>query len=211
MDTIRLLLTGEIDFHEFTEKLRSDISLQEQLSQLVPKDAVENESHPLWQHIYYYALKKQGFDLYQYLLATHKFNGTITDNLNIFGSIRAVYCYIHPEIICTERYSAAFHLYLDVVNDRFDGPEVKHLVESIINDALLQNTRRQQVNYAKDAIGLCFHVNDKRSPRWIQGPEWPMGQDSPMEFVSQKRSGETVSYIFRDVNTNALKTITQMY
>ena len=63
---------------------------------------------------------------------------------------------------------------------------------------------------APDAAG-------KKYPRWIQDPEWPVGEEGmPMKFVSQKRKKGNAyntmlytEYLFEDVKTGKQRTIEQ--
>lgn len=211
MDRIEQMLVGNLDMREFISFLNRDKNLVQMLRQLVPQDAVMNRNHPLWKQYNYEALEKYDFDLYELLLGRFRFDGTIGDNLNIFGCIRRIYCYQHPEITCTEKYKKAFLLYLDVTKDCFDGPEVSHVVEEIINQALTMPTKKQQIAHAKSEIISLFHVVDKKYPRWIQGPEWPMGAHSPMMFIEKRRKGEAVYFEFCDYDTSERKTVVQWY
>lgn len=211
MNAIEKLLTGQLDMTEFIPLLRTDADLRQQLSDLIPDDAKEDPGHDLWKRYSYSALKMFGFDVTRLLENRHKFNGTIQDNLNIFGTIRTIYTFFYPEIVCTQKYHDAFDLYLDVVKDCYDGPEVKDVVEHIIHDALSLKTKKAKIAQAKSEIHTAFHVIDNKRPRWIQGPEWPMGEISPMAFVSQSRCGEYVNYVFEDVDTEVQRIITQYY
>lgn len=211
MNTIELLLSGQMEMSEFISILKSDQSLQNQIREFVPQEAINNQNHIFWKRISYKALENTEFDLYKLLLRLGKFDGTIGDNLNIFGIIRRGYTYHHPEIKCTEKYTAAFALYLDVTGDCFDGPEVRHVVERIIQDALPLKTKSKRTQQARAEVKAQFHIEDKKRPRWIQGAEWPMGENSPMAFISQKRHGELVEYFFRDVDTGYERTVTQFY
>lgn len=211
MNTIELLLSGQMEMSEFTSILKSDQSLQNQIKEFVPQEAVDNPSHIFWKQIGYKALENTEFDFYKLLLRLGKFNGTIGDNLNIFDIIRRGYTYHHPEINCTEKYTAAFDLYLDTIRDCFDGPEVRHVVERIIQDALPLKTKSKRTQQARAEVKAQFHLEDKKRPRWIQGAEWPMGENSPMAFISQKRHGELVEYFFRDADTGYERTVTQFY
>jgi hypothetical protein len=156
-------------------------------------------------------MEKYGFDLYRLLLHLHKFDLSIPDNLNIWSSIRHFYAYLHPEVELTNAYHDAFDLYLSAIMDCFDGPEVRHLVLKVIQDACGQPTKKKRLEYAKSEIRSLFHVVGTGRPRWIQGPEWPMGKYSPMQYVSKKNRGEVVLYLFQDVDTGEVRTVEQYY
>lgn len=211
MNPIEKLLTGEMHMSEFLSRVKTDTELQEQLRNLVPIDAVNYRDHELWRRYSYWALAQYDFDFLKRLLSFHKLDLSLGDNLNIFSSIRYFYCYSHPSVLCTTMYEDAFDLYLDVIKDCYDGPEVTLLVDSIIQSVLSLKTKKARIATAKTEIENHFHISDKKRPSWIHGPEWPMGQNSPMKFISQKRSKERVEYIFEDFDTKEQRVIVQHY
>lgn len=211
MDYINLMLTGKIEMSEFIKQLQTNSDLQQEIHDLIPPDAVFDMNHPIWECASYKAFVKSDFDMMKHLKRLFHFDGTIADNLNIFGSLKAVYRYEHPDTPFTTQYHDAFDLYLDVVKDCSDGPEVGHLVERIIVDALKFKTKKQRLTYAKAEVQELFQCEGSKRPRWIQGPEWPMGEDSPMVFISQKRHGESVEYIFKDSKTKQERIIVQYH
>lgn len=211
MNGIELMLTGQMEMSEFLRLLKSDSRIQQEVRDLVPADAVGNESHPIWKKYSFSTMEKYGFDLYRMLLHLHKFDLSIPDNLDIWGSIGCFYEYLHPEVELTNTYHDAFVLYLSAVMDCFDGPEVIHLVLKVIQDACGQPTKKKRLEYAKSEIRSLFHVVGTGRPRWIQGPEWPMGKYSPMQYVSKKNRGEVVLYLFQDVDTGEVRTVEQYY
>ena len=86
------------------------------------------------------------------------------------------------------------------------------MVEQIIQKAITSsNTKTKRRSFAKSVVKAAFHVVDRKRPRWIQGPEWPMGTDSPMMFIEQKRHGEEVRYMFQDVTTGEKRVVIQWY
>lgn len=211
MHAIEQFLTGEMTISEFTRLLKTDSQLRDQVRSLIPAEAVNNGNHGLWKKYSYSALKQYNFDLCDLILSRHKFDGTIADNLNIFGTLEGVYSFHSPGLNYTTRYMDAFDVYLSAVRDCFDGPEVRLIVERIVRDAISLKSKSQRVKQAKQDIAVQFHVMERNVPRWIQGPEWPMGKNSPMAFVSKKRMGEKVSYIFQDVDTDEIRIVEQYY
>lgn len=211
MNAIERLLTGEMEMSVFLSLVETDAALQEQLRNLVPSEAVNNPDHELWKKYSYWAVAQFEFDFYMRLMSCYRFDLSLGDNLNIFSSIRRFYFYTHPTLTCTTKYEDAFDLYLDVVKDCYDGPEVRELVQKIVYDAIPEKTKKARREKARLEIENQFHINGKNKPRWIQGPEWPMGQSSPMEFISQKRSKEYVEYLFEDFDTKKQRLIVQHY
>ncbi len=211
MITIEKMLAGQIEMSEFVRQLESNLDVQTSIKKLIPHEAIENPSHELWKLISYDSLQANEFDFIKFLHWLCRFDNTIRDNLNIFGTIQTAYLYHYPDAKCTNRYYDAHGLYLDVIKDCFDGPEVRSIIEDIIQTALKQSTKKRRVEQAKREIQHSFHISDSKRPRWIQGPEWPRGTNSPMRFISQKRQGEQVQYLFEDVDTNEMCIVTQYY
>lgn len=211
LDIIEKMLTGQIEMPAFISALCGDASMQNTLREILPSDAVNNPQHELWKRISYDSFKQNGFDFVRFLKWICRFDGSFGDNLNLFATIRIVYTYANPYINCTTYYSDVFDLYLDVVKDCYDGLEVRALVQESLKEALKEPTKGKRIQKAKEIILELFHADGKNRPRWIQGPEWPMGQQSPMKFVSQKRKGECVCYYFVDVDSNEERTVTEFY
>lgn len=208
---IEQVLTGHIDLDVFLENLQDDNNLQNYLRSLVPNEAKSNPSHNFWQVVPYETLKRNNFDYYQFLFWAQHSNNRFGRNLNIFSRLRALCLYHFPNIKCTSRYESEFDIYLDVIKDCFDGLEVREIVEQIVNCSLQYCSKAQRKKSAQLAITEQFHVVKNKRPRWIQGPEWPLGSNSPMAFVSQKRNGDAVYYEFVDVDTGETKVVKQFY
>ena len=69
---------------------------------------------------------------------------------------------------------------------------------------------------AYDTLSWAFclthpDVEGQTRPHWIQGPEWPMGKNSPMKYLSRKRDGERVIFTFQDVDTGEIREVEQFY
>ena len=208
---IEKMLMGELPMKEFARILNTDINVQSELNSIIPEDAKWNEDHPLWEYIAFTFLLEYDFDLYRGIVSRHKFDNSISDNLNIWGTIHAIYMYIKPDLLYTTKYHDDFGLYLDVVKDIYDGPEVRSVLEGIFTDAFKEKSKTARKKKAKAAILEAFHVEDKNRPYWIQGAEWPMGENSPMKYISKKREGEVVKYTFIDVDTGELRVVEQYY
>ena len=211
MDAIRLMLTGDLEMQAFIDLMRTNPDVQNAIRSLIPSDAINDRMHDFWRHIPYDSLERCGFDFVKFLYWIARFDGSIGDSLSIFDSIRRVYLFQSPDLEYSPKYQKAFDLYLDVIGERFDGPEVQHLVNAVIEKNLVHKTKKQRISASKSEIRELFHVVDQNWPRWIQSPEWPMGKHSPMRFISRKRRGECVDYLFEDVDTEEKKVIKQFY
>lgn len=69
----------------------------------------------------------------------------------------------------------------------------------------------ERTKAGKEAFWEVFHIKNRKFPRWVQGPAWPMGKNSPMEYLGQRRDGELVALRFRDVDTGEDRIVEQFY
>lgn len=215
---VEQVLTGNIDMEQFLKKLQDDPELQEYIRRLVPEEAKEDPSHVFWKSVSYPSVKRDHFDYYRFIFrmansdlwASHP-DIRIGKYLNIFSLLKKAYLYYYPDIVCTRRYEDVFDVYLDAVGDCFEGPEVCARVEQIILDTMQLSAKSKRVKQARTVLRDVFHIEGSKRPRWIQGPEWPIGSRSPMQFTGQKKAGETVDYTFQDVDTGDIRTIRQYY
>ena len=212
MDTkIIDFLEGRINAENFIHELNSDDAVQESVRSLLPEAAKTNPNHPFWSKISFSALERCGFDYLRYLQRMCRFDGTISDNLNLFASLERTAGMATGNIDFTTRYHDIFDLYLQVTKDCFDGPEVASVVEEIITEALKKPTKKERVSAAKRMIKERFHVKEKEWPRWIQGAEWPMGRRSPMKFERTEKMNEGRIYYFIDADTGEQRKIIQWH
>lgn len=210
-DVLIRFLTGKMESKDFHAAVISSAALQERIAALVPQEAVHNREHPFWKNISYSGLETDGFDAWKHLCRLCDFDGSLGDSLNVFGSLKAMFKYYAPDLPYTTFYHDAYGLYLDAAQDCFDGPEVEHITESVIRNALPVMPKTKRIQTAKQQMKEAFHVTDRARPRWIQGPEWPMGQKSPMKFIEQRRKKEEVHYLFQDADSAETRTIIQYY
>ena len=213
MNALEEMLTGRMDMRNFLKLLKNDDELKLYIKTLIP-DYVKNiKEHPFWEKLSYpyTVLKRMDYDLMQYIEKEFKMNGSIPDNLRIWSLLYRVYKFEHPNLTYTNRYEDECHFYLLAVGDSYEGEEVDHVIEKIINDTVNISPKTKRVKAAKEKLREAFHIEGQKRPRWIQGAEWPCGIDSPMQFVGQKTKGEEVTYTFKDVTTGEIREIVQYY
>lgn len=211
MELIEKVLSGDLDVLQFLEMLNDSPELQSSVRDLLPQEAKNNPSHSFWKIVPYESLRQNHFDYYNFLFWAVNFDRKFGATLTIFNRLKKAYILNHSDVQCTKKYSEMFELYLDVVKDCFDGYEVHHVVERIIIDTMSITPKSKRVKVARMAVYTSFHVENNKRPRWIQGPEWPMGKNSPMLFSVQRQCGEFVEFVFHDVDTNEQRIIKQYY
>ena len=215
MNELENMLSGEMEMEKFLSLFEKSSSIRTDVNNLIPLEAKLYSDHIFWGKI-----KSRRENFIPYDFDVHKF---IEENLikytysrlgkyiNVYGFLHMLYAVSNPEFHFTTKYYEQYEIYLDVVKDIYDGPEVSMLVDDIINSALRITGKKERIKVAKESIMKTFHVENKKHPRWLQGAEWPMGSKSPMKFSYQKSKEEHVEFVFQDVDTAEIRVINQYY
>lgn len=145
------------------------------------------------------------------VLALSRFDGTIGDALNIFSFFEDAYMYYHPEIVCTTAYYEAHSLYLDAVGSFYEEPEVTQLLNQLVTEELPVKSKSKQMKLLRGKLKEAFHVVGNKRPYWIQGGEWPMGKNLPMQYIERNKIPDGIEYVFRDVDADTIRMIEQYY
>ncbi len=212
MDTIKKLLTGEMSVATFVRIMKEDNTVVEALESLIPEEAKTDKNHPCWKHANYDTFIRVGSSAVGYIRYLARFDGSLGDDYDIFSMIKEFYIgSAREQIVISTWYKDAFMLSIQAIPECFEGHEVRGVLDSIINEAMQVKGKGKRIAYIKDRIRMLFSYDGKKRPRWIQGGEWPMGSESPMQFISQCSHGERVDYLFKDVDTGEMRTVTQYY
>lgn len=214
MTILERFLFGEMEIKEFLVYLKENVDLQNEIRNLIPEDAKDNYSHALWKNISISPYRDvSNYDLFEFISKRNKFNLSLGDNLNIFGTLSMFYQFYYPDFPFTTKYSDYYNLYLHVAGDYFEGPEVNARIEQIISEYYAIKPKTKQRKLARERIRQEFHIVGNKYPHWIQSPEWPMGEKSPMMYVSRSKGKDpdAVEFHFMDVDTGETRTIEQFY
>ena len=217
MNTIELMLSGKMKMNEFINLYKNDVAVRELITELIPNDAKYTYPHTFWKSREEYEVyARYNFDMCQLLDNPYGFylSGRIGSNYSLHSAVSRIYLKSHPDFVCTTKYSDLANLYLNAVGERYEGDnKIQELLEKIILSSICtSNKKSERKKIVQEAIVKTFHVeNNKKYPRWIQGGEWPMGEKSPMKFISQRSEGEETEYIFQDVDTEEIRIIKQYY
>ena len=213
MKSIEKMLHGELEINEFLALAEASDSLKNALNNLIPEDAKSDENHIFWKKIKSPRIvyEQFNFDVYRLVESLVMPKNKIGTNVNVYETIKHLYAVSHPDFPFITRYTDQSLMYLSVVKDIYDGPEVSDVLIKIFDKAFESNGKTARITIAKNEIKATFHLENKKYPRWTQGAEWPMGKESPMKFISQKRIGELTEYTFQDVDTNEIRIVKQYY
>lgn len=212
MTKLTQFLEGKISVQDFSKALQNDPALQSEVRNIIPAEARMNSAHPYWEKRSFDALRSYGFDCLNLLQDICHFDGTLGDDLNVYGTLRNYYSFEHPNLAYTDEYTSRYRLYLDAIGEYLEGPEVIPLISKLVREAYdAASTKTARRKLAREKLLSAFHIEGRKYPRWIQGAEWPCGVDSPMRFLRQKRQGERTIYYFEDVKTGSIREIEQYY
>lgn len=212
MEIVCEFLTGKCTAVDFMRFYIGNEELHRFIQNLIPADALGDPSHEYWRKcILRSSLECYNFDVRQMLYSHCGFGEREEDQREIFNTIRAIYLWVNPNQKCTNTYDDKINFYLDLEENCFGGPEVAHLIKAVANEFLTMRPKSARKKAGKAKVAELFHFADKVKPRWLHGPEWPMGSNSPMAFVSQSKDSNSVNYVFKDVDTGFTKIVKQYY
>ena len=211
MSVLTDFLDGSMEIEEFRTQLKSNEALQAEVRFLLPDSVIENKGDSFWKHYSYEAYKRDAFDTLEHIKRICRFDNSFGDNLNIFGIILRAYRVTHPDFVGTSEYDQLFDCYLENACEKYEGEEVLPIIQGLIKSKIniLPKSKRNKI--IKDELRSVFHIIDNKYPRWIQGAEWPMGKESPMQYISSKRIEDGKEYLFKDFETGEERVITQYY
>jgi hypothetical protein len=213
MELIFKLLEGSLSIPDFMYILEDDEKLQFTVNSLIPLDAKIDENNVYWTEcVGRNTLERFDFNVVNYLLNRYGYGDSIGDKLNIYGYLQKITLWIYPNVTCTKKYNDEYSLVINTTPDYIDGKDVRPFIEKIISDTEDIRPKSARVKMIKKQIYESFHLADQvKKPRWIQDPEWPLMGGRPMLFVSQKRDGEKVVFIFKDVLSDRTVNVIQYY
>lgn len=235
MNDLISYLTGQCSGQEFIQIARKDASIAKWFQDILPSGAevldipyipyrfidfaneeyqTAGSTHPFWKEIHtgecLNCLVDQ-ISFESYFQKTHDFE-TAGGRLNAYSFLFSLAKKRLPELSYNSRYEIEYDFYLAVCGDYLDGPEVNVFLDKLVYEIYSQSgTKASRIRRAKIVAKNAFHIEGSKYPRWIQGAEWPMGQNSPMEYLSRKRNGERAVFTFRDVDTGAIREVEQYY
>ena len=129
----------------------------------------------------------------------------------IYLKFETVLLTINPKVKRTKMYKQESDYYEKAVSRSIGGPEVWYFTESVLEQFPRTMKAADRVKAGRAAIQEAFHIHDRKFPCWPQEAEWPMGKNSPMEYLGRHKDGELVQLRFRDVDTGEEKVVEQFY
>ena len=205
---------GKAESQAFVDALKNDPEIREEIRDLIPLEVRTDPEHPIWRRRSYELYNtKYGFDCLKLMESLFRLDCSIGDMFNIESELGTFYVLRHPDVKASTRFKDLFNFCLDVSRDIYEGPEVNGFLEAVLNEYSDIRPKALRIRLAKERIKKEFHVEGNHYPRWIQGPEWPMGKSSPMKFVKSvhKKGSDLVEFIFEDVDTGDIRVVEEFY
>lgn len=211
-------ITGVVPFNDFYKFYNEDHSIADWL------DLLTDFSSPYPQVIereimfrsVYNVMRKSGGKISDYIaqdVYSDKQTGfeLAANQLGWFSKVAVPVLMAYPDIKPTRFYMQNADYYLNAVGDSIGGQEVAAYINQILDRFPPTMKVSARTKAGKEAIKEAFHIKDRKIPRWAQEADWPMGKNSPMEYLGQCRDGELVMLRFRDVDTGEERTVEQYY
>lgn len=120
--------------------------------------------------------------------------------------------YYNFEIHPTEEYLDKLK-FISEIQPSYVDIEDEEFLNKIIEETPKEISKTNQKKWLKDRIRSIFRY-DNKPPRWIQDPEWPIVNGTPLVFKGQtkeKKDDERVYYYFYNPDTKEEKVIIQFY
>ncbi len=206
---------GKIPFEEFWNAWNTDLEIAHWLDQidLLALPAPEKEHSELLG--YRISIQKHANGHIVPILKKQLYPDPKSPNklrqATIFDYIAVAVTTAYPNIQPTNYYWKESDFFFDAVGDSYGGCEVEAYVDKLLQEFPPTMGKTRRIKAAKEKIREAFHIEGKKYPRWAQDAEWPMGKNSPMEYLSQRRDGELVELRFRDVDTGEVRIVEQFY
>jgi len=177
-------IEGKISFEDFFIEYKNN----EKIIFYIQKEALKNNS-------WYYKIE----DLDKMDLSRLKVrSGFATTIMHYLDTRKINYSLDNKDIKTYRELSKYLPAWLD-----FDDCDIIHNVINSIEENQSQTNKRKEI---RDML-LSIFKYEKRPPRWLQNPEWPIVDGKPALFISQDGdpndlTKDVITYFFSDVASN---------
>ena len=201
---------GRLTFEEFGSYLHDNPHIWMDIQALLTEEMKNDPNCSFWNRTNYQIHLANNFDVKAAALAFGYHSEYGKSRLHMVISDLVEYTY--PTIVRRFPISCTPTDILEQVGMSYvEGDETEPLLRQLVCDIPDTLTKKEKAHLLKESIRKSFHLVPRKVPKWVQEPEWPMGEHMPMEFVQQHREGDLVKFTFRDVETGELRVIEQFY
>lgn len=199
---------GEYSFAEFEVLFNLHPEIWDRVQELLTEEMIADPAHPVWDWTLRSRLEPNGFSVRAACLTFgyDQFGQHVT-----WHTISRLVRYHFPDAKIREPVEESGGDLMARLGLDLGGPEVDDLIRQIVDEYRDVRPAKERNKLLKQKLKEAFHIKPRKKPDWAQEPEWPMGENSPMEFVSKEQEGDLVRYLFRDADTGAERIVEQYY
>ena len=200
---------GKYSYAEFEALFNLHPEIWDRVQELLTQEMIGDPAHPVWDWTLRSRLEPNGFAVRAACLAFgyDQFGRSVTWNM-----ISRLVRFHFPDAKIREPVEESGGDLMGKLGlEDLGGPQVDDLIRKIVDEYRDTRPTKERNKLLKQKLKEAFHVKPRKKPYWAQEPEWPMGENSPMEFVSKEQEGDLVRYHFRDVDSGVEKIVEQWY
>lgn len=200
---------GKYSYAEFETLFQLNPEIWDRAQELLTREMIEDGGHPVWSKTDRRRLESNCFAVRATALAFgyNQYGQYIAWNI-----ISALVSHTFPDAKIKEPVEESGGDLLGKLGlEDLGGPEVDGLIRELVDECRDIRPAKERNKLLKQKLKAAFHIKPRKKVCWPQEPAWPMGENSPMEFVSREEAGELVCICFRDVDTGEEKIVEQYY
>lgn len=200
---------GKYSYQEFETLFQLNPEIWDRAQELLTEEMIEDRNHPVWEKMDRRRLESNSFAVRATALAFgyDQYGKVITWNI-----ISALVAQSFPDARIREPVEeSGVDLMERLGLPDLGGPEVDGLIRKIVDEYRDVSPAKERNKLLKQKLKEVFHIKPRKNPDWVQEPDWPMGEKSPLEFVSRVEEGELVRIKFRDADTGEERIVEQYY
>ena len=226
--------SGEIDAKAFLSSAKNNFYIAQWFQALIPSGAdvidipyipfhMKNgqgvsqrakSSHPFWERVVcstFLNIMGDRVDFLKFFKKTDAGRNAGT-RLNLYVFLLTLAKTRYTNIQETKRYEDEFDFYLDICAERYESDETQDFLDRMIMEVYFgEGTLTARRKRARLCIKNAFHIDENHYPIWIHGPLWPMGEKSPMKYISTKKAADRKIFLFRDVDTQEERLVEEFF
>ena len=200
---------GKYSYDEFEMLFQLNPEIWDRAQALLTAEMIEDPEHPVWDWTMRSRLEPNGFAVRSACLA---FGYDQFGQGNTWYILSRLVRFHFPDAKIKEPVEeSGGDLMSRLGLEDLGGPEVDELIREIVDEFREVRPAKDRNKLLKQKLREVFHIKPRKRIYWPQEPEWPMGEKSPMEFVSKEEEGELVRMKFRDADTGEERIVEQYY
>lgn len=199
---------GKYSYGEFQSLFLHNPGIWDKAQELLTQEMIDDPEHPVWDKTLRSRLESNSFSVRAACMA---FGYEQFGQQNTWSIIsRLVRCHF-PDVKVREPMKESGEELLEKLGlDALGGLQVEVLIREILEECRDIRPVKERDRRLKEKLKETFHLKPRKKPVWVQEPDWPMGEYSPMEFISSEEDGCMVRFRFRDVDTEE-ETVVEQY